>query len=53
MKIEERKEEIKKNYLEFTKKKFYCDICNKEMDIMKKYYHIKYSKDHKKNMEIR
>ena len=40
MKIEERNSEI-----------FYCEICNKEMKMVSKWKHIKYSKEHKKNME--
>ena len=53
MKIEEKKEYMKKNFLEFTKKNFYCEICNKEMDIMRKYYHIKKSEEHINNMKIK
>ena len=50
MKIDEKKK-YQKEYEKQYRKIFYCEICNKEMNIMRKYYHIKNSKEHKKNME--
>ena len=44
-------EEIKEYNQEYNSKIFYCDICNVEMKMGSTWNHIKYSKEHKKNME--
>ena len=57
MKIEEIKEYEKQYYKEYKKnynnsKIFYCELCNKEMKISSRRYHLYESEEHKKNMEI-
>ena len=36
---------------EKNSKLFYCEICNKEIKLANKWYHLHKSEEHKKNME--
>ena len=49
--IEKCKKDSYKIAEKYNSKIFYCEICNKEMKISSRWNHIKYSKEHKKNME--
>ena len=44
-------EEIKEYNRKYKSKLFYCEICNKEIKICNKWYHLHKSEEHKKNME--
>ena len=50
MKIDEKKK-YQKEYEKQYRKIFYCEICNKEMKISCRWYHLHESEEHKKNMK--
>ena len=49
--IEKGKKDRSKIDKKYNSKLFYCEICNKEMKISSRWYHLYESVEHKKNMK--